>query len=75
MAKREKHRHSAPRQCQKMRGQGLPQRIMTVQCVNSKPEGRRILQHGESRAGNGGPMAEVEEEEEEEEEDSKFEVQ
>jgi hypothetical protein len=29
--------------------------------MNSKPEGRNILQHGESRAGNGGPMAEVEE--------------
>jgi hypothetical protein len=35
---------------------------MTVPCVNSKYEGRMILQHGESRAGNGRPMAEVEEE-------------
>jgi hypothetical protein len=71
MAKRrEKHRHSAPRQCQK-RKQGLPQSIMTVPCVNSKHEGRRILQHGKSRAGNGGPMAEVDEKEE----GSKFEVQ
>ena len=56
-----------------MREQGLPQRIMTVPRMNSKHVGRRILQHGESRAGNGGPMAEVEEGEEEE--DGKFEVQ
>jgi hypothetical protein len=72
MAKRrENHRHSAPRKCQTMREQGLPQSIMAVTCVNSKREGRRMLQHGESRAGNGGPMAEVGEKEE----DSKFELQ
>ena len=53
MAKRrDKHTHCVPRQFQKMRERGLPQRIMTVPSMNSKPEGRRILQHGASRAGN-----------------------